>query len=185
MILLLLLTYLPPATDTLRENDTTWGRMPLVARSFFVSQPETEVRLAKSAGAVAQHSRAGFCSEPKPTILKERCDLIDVNNYYDEYSRHVFCQLLFYDWHSGDGRHHLRAWRMVKPGSADKQSIQQPAILPRYDHARRLWVSEWLDGDIWRRVEAVAFRESWTQYDPELTEREFLPKEKRRELRLK
>jgi hypothetical protein len=26
-------------------------------------------------------------------------------------------------------------------------------------------------------------RETWTQYDPELLEREFLPKERRRELR--
>ncbi|MEX2026593.1 MAG: hypothetical protein WEH44_04820, partial [Pirellulaceae bacterium] len=32
-------------------------------------------------------------------------------------------------------------------------------------------------------VRAATMRESWTQYDPELVEREYLPKEKRRELR--
>jgi hypothetical protein len=34
-----------------------------------------------------------------------------------------------------------------------------------------------------RQIYAKQFRETWTQYDPELTEREFLPKDKRRDLR--
>jgi hypothetical protein len=29
-------------------------------------------------------------------------------------------------------------------------------------------------------VRAASFRETWTQYDPELIERDYLPKEKRR-----
>ena len=32
-------------------------------------------------------------------------------------------------------------------------------------------------------IESESMRESWTQYDPELAEREYLPKEKRKELR--
>ena len=64
-------------------------------------------------------------------------------------------------------------------------SRNQPAQLPRFEHARGIWVCEWFDGGVQRRVEAITVRESWTQYDPELTEREYLPKEKRRELRKK
>lgn len=110
---------------------------------------------------------------PDGNTLRERCDLIELNHFYDDQARHVFDQLLFYDWSFDDGRYQLRAWRMVKSQSQ----------LPRFDHEQRQWVCEWLDGDNWRRIEAEAVRETWTQYDPELTEREFLPKEKRRDLR--
>jgi hypothetical protein len=34
-----------------------------------------------------------------------------------------------------------------------------------------------------RKVQAATVRESWTQYDPELVERSFVPKEQRPELR--
>lgn len=39
------------------------------------------------------------------------------------------------------------------------------------------------DGDNLRKISAPVFRETWTQYDPELEDREYLPKEQRTELR--
>lgn len=153
-------------------------------QSFYVSQPETEVRLAnQSPSRFAQRAATVFVSEPEPSTLREHVDLMEVNHHYDDSGRLVFDQLLFRDWHSGDGMHHLRAWRMIKPGSDSRQSIQSPPMLPRYSQAHGVWVVEWFDDGKHRRVTATAYRESWTQYDPELTEREFLPKEKRRELR--
>lgn len=110
---------------------------------------------------------------PSPEPLRERCDRIEVNHFYDDDRRLVFDQLLFWDWSHDAGRFQLRAWRMVK----------SPGAIPQYSHSRRCWQSNWYDGDLWRCVEAECVTETWTQYDPELTDREFLPKEHRRELR--
>ena len=49
------------------------------------------------------------------------------------------------------------------------------------------YVALWQDcgqgGEILRRVHSQSIRETWTQHDPELVEREYLPKERRKELR--
>jgi 7,8-dihydro-6-hydroxymethylpterin-pyrophosphokinase len=66
----------------------------------------------------------------------------------------------------------VRAWRLLK-----KQTQ-----VPHRDWQNRKFVAVWHDGEILREVEAETIRESWTQYDPELVEREFLPKDKRRDL---
>jgi hypothetical protein len=57
--------------------------------------------------------------------------------------------------------------------------------LPQRDFRDGGYSSVWHDGDLLRDVHAESMRESWTQYDPELIEREFLPKERRKELRAK
>lgn len=111
---------------------------------------------------------------PSEDVTRERCDLIVLNSFYDDQARLVFDQLLFYDWSHDDGRFQLRAWRMVK----------STAQHPRYDHARELWTTTtWLDGEIPRQITAPVYQHVFTSFDPELTEREFLPKEQRRELR--
>ena len=105
-------------------------------------------------------------------VATDRVDLIEVNHFYDERGRLVFDQVIFYDWSSRESRHQVRAWRLLK----------KPAQIPYRDWLKRDFVSVWHDGEILREVHGDAFRESWTQYDPELLEREFLPKERRREL---
>ena len=39
---------------------------------------------------------------------------------------------------------------------------------------------KWFDGGVMREVRSTAFRETWTRYDPEFVERNFLPKTARR-----
>lgn len=116
---------------------------------------------------------SSFAISPREDVASERVDLIEVNHFYDDQGRLVFDQLLFYDWSQDEERYQLRDWRMLK----------QQDQLPRLDHERRMWVCHWFDGNALRRVEAESVRETWAQYDPEVTEREFLPKENRRELR--
>lgn len=116
---------------------------------------------------------SSFAISPREDVATERVDLIEVNHFYDDQGRLVFDQLLFYDWSHNDGRYQLRAWRMVKNNSQ----------LPQRNWQSGGYVATWQDGDVLRKISAASTRESWTQYDPELTEREFLPKEKRRELR--
>jgi hypothetical protein len=64
------------------------------------------------------------------------------------------------------------AWRLVK----------NPAQLP-YRATTGEYHAVWNDGEVMRKVVATHYRESWTQHDPELWEREFLAKEGRRELK--
>jgi hypothetical protein len=107
-----------------------------------------------------------------PRTLRDRVDLVEVNHYHDELGRHVFDQLIFYDWSKQRQRFDVRAWRLIK----------QSSQLPRRDHASNVWRIIWHDGGVLRTVEASSHRETWTQYDPELVNREYLPQEHRREL---
>ena len=89
-----------------------------------------------------------------------------------EAGKHVFDQLIFYDWSREESRYHVRAWRLIK----------HPSQFPLHDLRTDTYVATWQDGDVLRSVSGDAFRETWTQYDPELLERSALPKSQRREL---
>lgn len=108
-----------------------------------------------------------------PVVAADRVDLIEVNHYYDEYGKHVFDQLIFYDWCGDECRFHVRAWRLLK------RDDQRPV----HDWRRGEFVATWIDDGLLRTVRAAMIRETWTQYDPELLERAVLPKSQRRELR--
>lgn len=110
--------------------------------------------------------------QPSDDVAYDQVDLIEVNHFYDEHGRLVFDQIIFYDWSAEQNRYHVRAWRLLK-------NVSQ---VPRRNWRRNDWETIWHDGNILRRVRSKGARETWTQYDPELVEREFLPKEKRREL---
>lgn len=119
---------------------------------------------------------------PADGVARERFDMLEQNAFYDGDGRLVFDQLLFWDWSHDAGRFQLQAWRMLKWQSGTKENGPISTMLPRFDHAHNVWVVEWLDGDVHRRIESPVFRQSVTQFDPELEERVYLPKEKRREL---
>ncbi|QDU93133.1 hypothetical protein [Lignipirellula cremea] len=106
-------------------------------------------------------------------VVSEAVDLAEVNHFYDENGKLVFDQVIFYDWSDDESRYHVRAWRLLKHAS---QFPQRNWSLGGYE-------SVWRDGDVLRSVRASAFRETWTQHDPELLERAALPKEQRKELR--
>ena len=106
-------------------------------------------------------------------VTSDEVDLIEVNHFYDEHGRLVFDQVIFYDWSTSDGRYQVCAWRLLKT----------PAQVPYRHWSGEGFVTTWHDGDVLRRVSGKSFRETWTQFDPELVERDFLPKDRRRELR--
>lgn len=113
---------------------------------------------------------------PTDDVAVDEVDLIEINHFHDEQGKPVFDQIIFYDWSAADSRYQVRAWRMLKT----------PAQIPRKNWRDGGYVAVWHDtqnGDVLRKVKSQSFRESWTQYDPELIEREFLPKEKRRDLK--
>jgi hypothetical protein len=112
---------------------------------------------------------------PTSDFLDETVDLIEINHFHDDEGRPLFDQVLFYDWSNEHGRYQVRDWRLLK-------SIHQ---VPLPSAREREFIAVWNDSklrDTLRATKAKIVRESWTQYDPELVEREFLPEHKRRKL---
>ena len=94
-------------------------------------------------------------------LVQETCACVERNHYFDGDGRLVFSQFVFWDW---DGRHNVAAWRLEK----DEFRFHPPIVT-------------WSENDRVRQVRGAYWRESWTQYDPELAERR--EGFKRRELR--
>ncbi|MBC8352016.1 MAG: hypothetical protein H8E66_08495 [Planctomycetes bacterium] len=112
---------------------------------------------------------------PADELTVDQVDLVEVNHFYDDQGRLVFDQVIYYDWSERHSRYQVRDWRLLKT----------PAQIPLRDWRSGGYVSEWEDfkqrGGL-RRIRSKSVRETWTQYDPELVEREFLAQEKREEL---
>ena len=107
-------------------------------------------------------------------VVDDVIELVEINHFYDDQGRLVFDQVIFYEWESYPGnRYQVVAWRLLKHN----------AQIPTYNYQTGLYETIWHDGDVLRRVRTKVVRETWTQYDPEILERERLPKEYRRELR--
>jgi hypothetical protein len=109
---------------------------------------------------------------PRLPVVEDTAAVVEVNRYYDEDGRQVFTQLIFWDWLPEESAFRVFAWRLVK----------SPDELPMYDWWRDCYVTQFVDGHLLRRVRSQARRDTWTQYDPELFDRQFLPQQHRRGL---
>ena len=112
---------------------------------------------------------------PSSHVPEETVDLIEINHFHDDQGLLIFDQILFYDWSESHGRYQVRDWRLLK----------SPNQIPLPSARDREYVSVWNDfktHDTLRTTKSKTIRETWTQYDPEQTEREFLPESKRRKL---
>lgn len=112
---------------------------------------------------------------PADELTEDQVDLVEINHFYDDQGRLVFDQVIYYDWHTAQGRYQVRDWRLLKT----------PTQVPLRDWREGGYVAEWEDfkqRNGVRRVKSKLVRETWTQHDPELVEREFLAQEKRTEL---
>lgn len=105
-------------------------------------------------------------------VAPDRVDLIELNHYYDSEGKIVFHQVIFWDWSDEKSCLYVRSWRFFK-------SKRQ---CPVKDSSQGDYVAVWYDGNVLRRVRARSFLESWTQYDPEVCDRERFPQSNRREL---
>lgn len=103
--------------------------------------------------------------------LTESVDVVELNHFFDDDGKPVLDQLIFYRWNGR--RHELIDWRNAKTREC----------LP-VRHGSR-WECIWVDGIQLRRIRCASMRESWTQWDPELVDREVLPTDRRQKLRAK
>lgn len=122
-------------------------------------------------------------------VARDSVDLVEVNHFYDEQARLVFDQLVWYVWREdihlperGESLFGVPAraeFRGSRYQVVDWRLIKTPECLPVRDWRTGGYVSFWLDGEVLRQVRAKDFRETWLQYDPELEERAWLPKDGR------
>lgn len=115
---------------------------------------------------------AAFAIVPRDPVVEDRCDVVEINHFYDDNGRLVFDQLIYWDWSEEDNRYQVRAWRLLKC------EFQRPVR----DWERGGFTAIWFDGERLRVVRHLSLRETWTQFDPELIERQVLATEDRREL---
>ena len=85
---------------------------------------------------------------PRESVTSDRVDLIELNHFYDEHGKHVFDQIIFYDWSPDDSRYHVRAWRLLK----------KPAQIPTRNWTQGDYIAVWHDGEVLRRVRAHLFQ---------------------------
>jgi len=123
-----------------------------------------------------------FLSAPELPYKEDTVAIIELNHVHNEDGEHRFDQLIFWELrHCFDGNavrptwsYHVRGWRIVRQGEYKFRKVKGRWVLLLWEHdtgkAFRL-----------RRVIAVSFLESRTNYDREVEERKRLPQELRRE----
>jgi hypothetical protein len=109
-----------------------------------------------------------LCVLPLDDVRRDTVDVIELNHVYNDCGAATITQWVF--WEQSGGELRVVAWRLCKPRM----------VVERHRDGYRLL---WHDGETLREVRAACYRESWTQHDVEVTDREAWPKESRRELR--
>jgi hypothetical protein len=117
---------------------------------------------------------------PIQDIIVESHDLVEINHFHDigGDNRHIFDQIIYYDWEKTGlrvERYQVIAWRLLK-------NENQKPIRDGDGYYTAYFKDEKCGGKL-RKVMCRAFRETWTQEDVELIEREFLPMDQRKELK--
>lgn len=102
-------------------------------------------------------------------VAHQRVDLIELNHFIDQDGREIFRQVLFYDWSPRHRAYIVRAWRLVKSDS----------LVPRRRWSPACYECVWHDDGLLRQVTAPAFRETWTQRDPERANRKVVAEDNR------
>ena len=103
----------------------------------------------------------------------DHCDLAELNSFHDCNGRHVYDQVIFYEWSPSLHRYHVRAWVLC---DGDKQ--------PQRDYRTGLWITKYTDRDsnLSRTVTSTHYRRSWSQIDPERDNKRLLPENERHAL---
>lgn len=107
-------------------------------------------------------------------VIKEHVDLIEYNHYHDSNMNLIFDQVIFYNWSSQRKRFDVIAYRLVK-------SESQIPVKKKKGYLTR-WHDNHSDSDhvdVLREVTSSSRRETYTQYDPEGLERNFLSQHQR------
>jgi hypothetical protein len=105
---------------------------------------------------------------------EEQVDLIELNHFHDCLGRHVYDQVIFYEWSPEKMEFHVRAWCLV-------EEREPTSRRPVRSYANDLYNVRWHDRDqnLQRSISSRHFRESWTQVDPERANKKVLDERQR------
>ena len=97
-------------------------------------------------------------------LAEEVVDLIELNHFYDQQGRLVYDQVIFYERAPESGRFQVRAWCLVE----DRECLNRRPIK---NQQTQLYQVDWFDSDqrLLRKITSRLYHESWTQVDPERT----------------
>lgn len=120
--------------------------------------------------------------QPYTPVIEDRVDLIEVNHLYTENGVLSFDQLIFYEWSDHFCRYNVVDWRMLKRQSQNPVRDGRGWRVTWIENVPGDYKSSYEAKPLFRSVKAKSIRETWTQIDPEITERDILSKDLRREL---
>lgn len=109
---------------------------------------------------------------PHDSATVDRVEVIELNHYHDDHAKHVFDQLIGWNRNTGDEYYHVEWWVLWKPGHTPVSR----------NYATGNWEATYTTGIHLRKLVAPTFVETWTQYDPELYDRQFWPVSQRKGL---
>lgn len=104
--------------------------------------------------------------------FQQRVDLIELNHYYDDLGRHQYDQVIFYEWSPDFCRFHVIAWTLV-----EKDLRKIPSKLPGSGDYAVHWYDR--DARVQRQVLSRLYRETWTQSDPERSNKRWMEEKDR------
>ena len=110
-------------------------------------------------------------AERRP-VVEDRVDAIEENHLYDKNGVFTLDQQICWRWCNETERHQVVAWRLLK------QCNQRVGR----DYRKGGYTAIYIDGERLRVIRCHSYRESWTQEDPELLERQVLPIDQRKDL---
>lgn len=113
-----------------------------------------------------------FSTIPQDIVLSDSFEKVEVNHFYDTEGKQVFDQVIWYDWDYLLNQHKVEAWRIMKT----------PGYFPVLNRQNGYYESLFIHDDNIHRVKAKYLIETWTQFDPELVDRETYKKELRLDL---
>ena len=115
-----------------------------------------------------------LCLLPVNQPPTEFVDLMELNHNYDFDGRRNWDQVIYYDWCPKTERYQVRAFTVI---TVQDDSRRPMRVEPS---GYVFWTKV---GWVPHRVVSTHYRETWSQDDPEIIEREYLPQEQRRPLR--
>ena len=116
---------------------------------------------------------------PHSDVLTDCVDVLELNHFYDGNGKRCFSQWIAWDWNSLRSRHDVVAWTMTCNCNVKATDEKLRAMVAPTKEGLRLRFSH---VGVEREITAGQFRETHTQHDPEMEQRNILPVERRRGL---
>lgn len=102
------------------------------------------------------------CHVSPETATVVRVDMIELNHYYDPDGKHIFDQVIIWEWVPREDSHRVLWWRIYRGSGIRKCG---PCGAEYVEHC---------EGGI-IKYKAIVYRETWTQRDPEMEDRDRAP----------